>query len=232
MSNSIIQHQNASTPEQKSNNAITLPLFDIKGTEVSKILLPERIVEVEIFPGLLHEVITAYLANRRVGTASTKTRSEVSGGGRKPWRQKGTGRARHGSIRSPLWRKGGVVFGPKPRSYRQNLPKKKFRKAVLMAMKIKAQENNIFLLKEIDLSSPKTSKLYHILKDMKIDCDNEKTLFVYKDASKNLKLSARNIPNLCMLPAESVNAYDILRSKKVIFTEAGYNNLIERIGSY
>ncbi|MEW6040781.1 MAG: 50S ribosomal protein L4 [Elusimicrobiota bacterium] len=200
-----------------------IPVFNINGEKVGETALPENIEKNEYSPSLLHEVVTAYLANQRKGTHCTKTRAEVSGSGAKPWRQKHTGRARSGSIRSPLWRKGGVVFGPKPRSYRQNLPKKKLRRALENAIKYKASTGNLMVLNEIKLEVPKTKKVIEILK--KLNINGENTLMVVKTLDRNVKLASKNIENLHVLQCNSLNTYDVLRSKKVVFSQEAFDSI-------
>lgn len=188
-------------------------LYDIKGEEKGKIVLP-AIFSQEISIPLLHEVVTAYLANQRSGCASTKTRGEVRGGGHKPWRQKGTGRARAGSIRSPLWRHGGVVFGPKPRDYSLSLPKKKLRKALLQALAAKV--DLIKVIENLEFEKVKTKSVVKILK--KIGIANEKTLMVTEKINDNLKRISRNIPYLHLVERRNLNTYDVLNCKNLLFT--------------
>ncbi|MDI6641741.1 MAG: 50S ribosomal protein L4 [Elusimicrobiota bacterium] len=203
---------------------MNIPIYQTDGNKIAEISLPEELNKIEVSGPLLHEVVTAYLANKRQGTASTKTRGEVSGGGAKPWRQKHTGRARVGSIRSPLWRKGGVVFGPKPRSYRINLPKKKRRAATKMALKAKISENKLLILKELKLDTPKTKTIVEILN--KLSLDTRPILIVVEKIYKNLKLSTRNLRYVKLVPVTSLNSYDILHSDKVIFTENAMNQFL------
>ncbi len=200
-------------------------IFTINGEIKGEIEIPEEIFAYEINQGLIWEVVTNYLNNQRQGTASTKRRGEVSGGGRKPWPQKHTGRARHGSIRSPIWRKGGVVFGPKPRDYYYSLPKKKKRLALLSALSARYQDKEILFLEDFNLNEPKTKLMYNILKNLKVN--GEKVLLVVKDMERNIKLASRNIPNLTLMPADSLNAYEVLVNNKIIFTESGLGKLKE-----
>lgn len=200
-------------------------LFSINGEVKGEIEIPEEIFACKINQGLIWEVVTNYLNNQRQGTASTKTRGEVRGGGRKPWPQKHTGRARHGSIRSPIWRKGGVVFGPKPRDYYYSLPKKKKRLALLSALSARYQDKAILFLEDFNLDEPKTKLMYNILKNLKMN--GEKVLLVVKDMERNIKLASRNIPNLTLIPANSLNTYEILVNNKIIFTESGLERLKE-----
>ncbi|MFN3966959.1 MAG: 50S ribosomal protein L4 [Endomicrobiia bacterium] len=200
-----------------------IEIFGTDGNRVGEILLPEKVEKIKISPSFLHEVVTAYLSNQRAGTASTKTRGEVSGGGKKPWRQKHTGRARHGSIRSPLWRKGGVVFGPKPKSWRIDIPSKKIKKAVKMAIKSKIDSGQLLVLQEIKISSKKTKEVKKILDTFKVN--GEKVLMITKNLDENLKLAGRNIENLKILPFNSINTYEILRANKVFITEECFKEI-------
>lgn len=188
-------------------------LYSSKGEEKGKVNLPAVFSKEPSIP-LLHEVVTAYLANQRRGCASTKTRAEVSGGGRKPWRQKGTGRARAGSIRSPLWRHGGVVFGPRPRNYHIRLPKKKLKKAVLNALA--AKSDAVKVIEDLEIKELKTKRMVEILK--KIGVEGKKTLLVLEKNDEQLKQVSRNIPYLTLIERRNLNAYQILDCQKLIFT--------------
>lgn len=188
-------------------------LYDSKGEEKGKITLP-TIFSQKINILLLHEVVSAYLANQRKGCASTKTRGEVSGGGRKPWRQKGTGRARAGSIRSPLWCHGGVVFGPKPRDYHINLPKKKLRKALAQALAAKA--DLVKVIENLEFKEAKTKDMVKILK--KAGLANGKVLLIVEKIDKNLWRISKNIPYLHLVERRNLNTYDVLDCKNLFFT--------------
>jgi len=191
-----------------------VPLYNSGGQEKGRINLP-TIFSTEINVPLLHEVVIAYLSNQRKGCASTKTRSEVSGGGRKPWRQKGTGRARAGSIRSPLWRHGGITFGPKPRHYTQNLPKKKLKNALISALA--AKKDKIKVIENLQIDEIKTKRLNELLQ--KIGLGEKKTLLVTEKIDNKLKLVARNIPYLSLLERRNLNAYIVLNCENLVFTE-------------
>jgi large subunit ribosomal protein L4 len=191
-------------------------LFNIKGEQVGDIELSDSVFGVETRPEIMHRVVVNYLANQRQGTSSTLTRAEVAGGGRKPWRQKGTGRARHGSIRSPLWRKGGVVFGPKPRSFRYSLPKKIKRLALKSALSTKLADNELIVLDELNMDKPKTKEMIKILKNLNID---KKSLIVIEGNDENVILSVRNIPGIMTTSASTLNVYDILNHDNLIMTK-------------
>ncbi|MEO0087356.1 MAG: 50S ribosomal protein L4 [candidate division WOR-3 bacterium] len=200
-------------------------LLSINGEIKGEIEIPEEIFGCEVNQGLIWEAVTNYLNNQRQGTACTKTRGEVRGGGRKPWPQKHTGRARHGSIRSPIWRKGGIVFGPKPRDYYYSLPKKKKRLALLSALSARYQDKAVLFLENFTLEQPKTKLIYNILKNLKMNGEN--VLLVVKKMDQNIKLASRNIPNLTLMPANSLNAYEVLVNDKILFTESGLEGLKE-----
>jgi len=191
-------------------------LYNIQGDKVGEIELSDELFGVEIRPDIMHRAVLSYLANQRLGTASTLTRAEVSGGGRKPWRQKGTGRARHGSIRSPIWRKGGIVFGPKPRSFSMKMPKKLKRFALKSALSAKTKENELILLDSLTMEAPKTKQMVSILSNLKVD---KKSLIVIADKDENVVKSARNIPGVKTTYVNTLNVYDILNHDYLIMTQ-------------
>lgn len=191
-------------------------LYNIQGDKVGEIELSDEVFGVEIRPDIMHRAVLSYLANQRLGTASTLTRAEVSGGGRKPWRQKGTGRARHGSIRSPIWRKGGIVFGPKPRSFSMKMPNKLKRFALKSALSAKTKENELILLDSLTMEAPKTKQMVSILSNLKVD---KKSLIVIADKDENVVKSARNIPGVKTTYVNTLNVYDILNHDYLIMTQ-------------
>ncbi|NLI12145.1 50S ribosomal protein L4 [Pelotomaculum propionicicum] len=193
----------------------TVALYNINGEQVGEVTLKEEIFGVEVHEPVLHDAVIMQLAGRRLGTHDTKTRSEVSGGGRKPWRQKGTGRARHGTIRSPIWRGGGIVFGPHPRKYGYNLPRKVRRLALKSALSSKVNTGDILVLDELKLEQPKTSDMAKILNNLKVG----DALLVTADKDETVEKSARNIPNIKPLTAEGLNVYDILSYDKLVITK-------------
>lgn len=193
-------------------------VFNIKGEKVSTAELPKSIFEAEIKPDLMHQAYLRQLANARLGTHKTKTRSEVAGGGRKPWRQKGTGRARHGSIRSPIWVGGGAAHKPQPRDYSQRMPRKMRRAALRSALSVKAGDKQITVLDELNLAEPKTREMTEILKALAGD---ESALILLPAKSENVEKSVRNIPKAKVLHASYVNVRDLLH----------YDRLIMPIGS-
>lgn len=198
-----------------------LNVIDINsGKVLESINIPENLKKYFDYKNpqyVIHEVITAYLANQRQGTHSTKTRSEVRGGGKKPWVQKHTGRARQGSIRSPLWRKGGIVFGPKPRDYYINVPEKKKNLAKYLAIVDKIKSENLIVVENFNFQNHKTKEAKKILKN--INVDSEKVLIVDKQFNQNIKLATRNLENVSLSRLQDLNAYTILNNKKIIFTK-------------
>lgn len=199
-------------------------LYNVSGKQVGDIDLKDDIFGAEINEAILHDVVVMQLANRRQGTADTKTRAEVSGGGKKPWRQKGTGRARHGSTRSPIWRTGGIVFGPHPRSYNYTMPKKVRRLAMKSALSSKVQKGNIIVLDELSLQQPKTKEMVEILNNLNID---RKALVVTAGVDANVIKSARNIPGVTPTFASGLNVYDILNHDKLVITKDAVSKVEE-----
>ena len=198
-------------------------VLDIKGKEKGTIALPDALFGVKANPTFLHEVITAFLANQRRGTADTKTRSEVSGTGKKPWKQKGTGRARQGSLRAVQFRHGGIAFGPTPHSYRQYLPVAKRRAALAMALSSKLAEGNLVVLDSLKLKEPKTKTFAEI---MDVLSAGRKPLVMDNFADENAALACRNVAGLTHMAAQDVNAYVVLNSSKVILTKDAVEKLV------
>ena len=188
-------------------------VYDIKGKKVSDVELAEAIFGIEPNEAIVHSVLVNYLANQRQGTQSTKTRAEVRGGGRKPWRQKGTGRARQGSIRAPQWVKGGIALGPKPRSYRYTVNKKERRLAIKSLLSSKVLENELTVVDKLELSEIKTKTMVKALADLKVE---GKTLIVLPENNKNVLMSARNIEGVKTIVLNNINVFDLLK----------YNNLV------
>ena len=192
------------------------PLYNMNGERIGDYELPASVFGVPVNEHVLHEAVVMQLASKRLGTAKTKTRGEVAGGGAKPWRQKGTGRARHGSRRSPIWKGGAVTFGPRPRKYGYNLPKKARRVALLSALSSKAENEQILVLEGLSMSEPKTRVMVNMLG--KLDAHG-KALVVVKEPDKNVELSLRNIPGVKMLTPSKLNVYDILNYDKLLLTK-------------
>jgi len=192
------------------------PLYNMNGERIGDYELPASVFGVPVNEHVLHEAVVMQLASKRLGTAKTKTRGEVAGGGAKPWRQKGTGRARHGSRRSPIWKGGAVTFGPRPRKYGYNLPKKARRVALLSALSSKAENEQILVLDGLSMTEPKTRVMVNMLG--KLDAHG-KALVVVKQPDKNVELSLRNIPGVKMLTPSKLNVYDILNYDKLLLTK-------------
>ena len=193
----------------------TLAVYNTDGKEVEKIDLSDNIFGVEINETLVHKAVVTYLANNRQGTQSALTRAEVSGGGKKPWRQKGTGHARQGSTRSPQWTGGGVVFAPKPRDYSKKMNKRERQIALFSALTSKVQDEKMIVVDELSMDAPKTAAFAEILKNLKA----ESALVVTKDKNDNVVLSARNIPDVATTISTSINVYDILKYDSLIITK-------------
>ena len=194
----------------------TVSVYNIEGKEVGTIDLNDSVFGVEVNDHLVHKAVVSQLANNRQGTQKAKTRSEVSGGGRKPWRQKGTGHARQGSTRAPQWTGGGVVFAPVPRDYSVKMNKKEKRAALKSALSSRVEEKKFIVIDEINFDEIKTKKFQSVLDNLKIN----KALVVLEDDNKNAELSARNIPDVKTARTNTINVYDILKYNTVIATKA------------
>lgn len=201
----------------------TVGLFNKEGNKIEDIQLNDNIFAVEVNADAMHQVVVALLANKRQGTQSAKTRAEVRGGGIKPWRQKGTGRARQGSIRAPQWIKGGVVFAPKPRDYRMSIPKSMRRVAMLSALTSKVQNDEMVVLDSLTLEAPKTKEIVKMLNAF----EAKKTLIVTAEANETVYKSARNIEGVAVLPVNNINVYDLLKYSKVIMTKDAVSKIEE-----
>ncbi|KAB7704609.1 50S ribosomal protein L4 [Bacillus aerolatus] len=194
------------------------------GAEVGEIELNDSVFGIEPNQHVLFEAVMMQRASLRQGTSKVKTRAEVRGGGRKPWRQKGTGRARQGSIRSPQWRGGGTVFGPVPRSYSYKMPKKVRRLAIKSALSSKMAEQNIVVLEALSLDAPKTKEFASVLKNLSV---NSKALIVTEALNENVALSARNIPGVTVIDASGISVLDVLGHEKLIITKAAVEKVEE-----
>lgn len=192
-------------------------LYNLKGEQVGSVQLKDEVFGIEVNEAVLHQVVVNQLANLRQGTQSTKTRGEVRGGGIKPWRQKGTGRARQGSIRAPQWTKGGIALGPKPRSYKYTLPKKVKRLAMKSALSAKVIDNNVLVLEDLKFDQIKTKRMAELLGKLEID---SKALIVLPEKNLEVQKSARNIPGIKTTLVNTLNVYDILKYDKFIITKA------------
>ena len=190
-------------------------VYDINGKKVSDVELNENVFGIEPNEAIVHEVLVNYLANQRQGTQSTKTRAEVRGGGRKPWRQKGTGRARQGSIRAPQWIKGGIALGPKPRSYRYTVNKKERRLAIRSVLSSKVLENKLTVVDKLELAEIKTKSMVNALNNLKLE---GKTLVILPEKNLNVQASTRNIEGAKAILANTINVYDLLRYTNLVLT--------------
>jgi large subunit ribosomal protein L4 len=198
---------------------------NIKGTSVSQVELADAIFSVPVRPTVLHDVVTMQLANRRSGTASVKHRGDVSGSRRKLFRQKGTGRARRGDIKSPLLRGGGVIFGPDGRNYRYRAPKKVRKLALKMALSSKLQDNDLLVLDQFELAEIKTKAFVDVLATLSL----KSALIVTEKENANLELSSRNIPDVKVLRSEGLNVYDILKYRTLVLLEPAIKNIEGRL---
>jgi large subunit ribosomal protein L4 len=201
------------------------PLYNTNGETLGEVDLPESIFAAPADAALLHQAVVAYLANQRQGTVATKTRGMVSGGGRKPWRQKGTGRARQGSIRAPHWKGGGTVFGPQPREYRQSLPKKARRAALRGALTEKAAGEAVCVLDDLQLPEAKTKGLAAMLG--RLPLPDRRALVVTAAPERNVVLASRNLPDVTVRVAADLNAYDVLRARSLVLTRAALSRVEE-----
>lgn len=202
----------------------SIDVLDMQGKKVSTLELNDAIFNKEVNEALIHTVIVNYLANQRQGTQSTKTRSEVSGGGRKPWRQKGTGRARHGSTRSPIWVKGGIALGPKPRSYKYKLNKKEKQNAIKMILSAKLSDNKIIVLNELNLTEVKTKAVVNVMKNVNAE---GRTLLLLPERNETIFKSARNIDKMHISNVDVLNAYELLNNKQIVMTVDAVKKLEE-----
>ena len=198
-------------------------VYNFEGKEVGSIELYDAVFGVEVNEHLVHMAVVNQLANNRQGTQSAKTRSEVSGGGRKPWRQKGTGHARQGSTRAPQWTGGGIVFAPKPRDYSFKMNKKEKRIALLSALSSKVAESKIVVLDEFKLDEIKTKKFVEVMNNLKV----ENALVVLEGENKNVVLSGRNIPSVKVTATNEINTYDVLKYTTLVVTKAAVEKLEE-----
>lgn len=201
----------------------TVGLFNKEGQKVGDIQLADNVFGVEVNKEAMHQVVVALLANRRQGTQSALTRAEVRGGGAKIYRQKGTGRARHSSNRTPQFTHGGIVFAPKPRSYRVSLPKSLRKVAIKSALSSKVVDNQIVVLENLDLEAPKTKEMVKVLNAF----EAKKTLIVTAEVNENVYKSARNIEGVAVIPVNNINVYDILKYEKFIVTKDAVSKIEE-----
>ena len=203
-------------------------MLNLNGEKVKEIKINESVWGIEPNDAVLHNAIVLAMANSRQASASTKTRDEVSGGGRKPWRQKGTGNARQGSIRAPQWRGGGVVFGPNPnRNYSKKQNKKERRLALLSALSYKALDKELIILENLNLETNKTKELVNVLASLNVR--NNKVLVVVEELNDNVCLASRNLPNVKVVAFNEVNAFDLVSADNMVITEAALTKLEEAL---
>ena len=200
-----------------------IPVYSKEGEKVDNLQLDDKKFGGPIHKKLLRDAVIMYEANKRQGTASTKTKGEVAGGGRKPWAQKHTGRARAGSIRSPLWKGGGVSHGPKPRDYSFSIPKKAKKVALLSALAAKARDNELIVVEDLNFDIPKTKQMVGLLKALRID--GSSCLIVLSKANETVWKSARNIPSVKVMVSAALNAYEVLRPEKILLTKEALSNI-------
>lgn len=201
-----------------------LDVYNMDGNKVGELELSKSVFEAEIKEYAVHQVVVAQLANMRQGTQSAKTRAEVSGGGKKPWRQKGTGRARQGSIRSPQWIHGGVVFAPKPRDYSKNVSKTLRKIAMRSVLSSKTKENNIVVLEDIKFDLPNTKNMINMLKNLNVLTNS---LLITENVEKNVYRSSTNLENVKVIPVNNINIYDLLKYDKLVVTQGVIKKLEE-----
>lgn len=202
-------------------------VLKVDGTKSGSVELSDAVFAIEPNNNVLFEAINLQRASLRQGTHAVKNRSAVRGGGRKPWRQKGTGRARQGTIRAPQWRGGGIVFGPTPRSYSYKMPKKMRRLALRSALSAKANDNELAVLEAFNFDAPKTKELKNVMSNLEL---SKKVLFIVDALDNNVELSARNIPSVKVIDAQSLNVLDILDANKVVITKAAVDKVEEVLG--
>ena len=213
---------------RKNNTEILnkAPLYDGKGKKEGVVDLDKKIFNGQFNKDVLYQATVMYHANRRVGLASTKVRDEVSGGGKKPWKQKGTGRARAGSIRSPLWRGGGIVFGPHPRSFKYQMPKQVKRSALIHSLNSKIKDGTFAVIKELVMDEPKTKRFQAIMDQIKLAGG---TLVAVENKEKNLVLASRNINNVTVTSFSDLNAFEVMRHKNFLITEKSLELLTKKL---
>ncbi len=200
-----------------------MPVYNKKGEKIDSVQLDGEKFCGPIRRVLLRDALIMYEANKRQGTASTKTRGEVAGGGKKPWVQKHTGRARAGSIRSPIWKGGGISFGPKPRDYSYAIPKKAKKLALFSALAARVRDNELIVVEDLHLDAPKTKQMVGILKALGVN--GESCLIVIPNASEMVWKSSRNIPYIKVMTSAELNAYDVLKPKKILLTKEALDNI-------
>ena len=212
---------------KKAAHEGVLAIYDQAGKSIDKLTLDPLFHEGEVNQDVIYQVVLMYQAGQREGTAATKDRGHVRGGGKKPWKQKGTGRARHASIRSPLWRGGGVTFGPMPRDYSYSVPAQLRRRAVAEGVKDKVAGGKLFVVNRLEFDAPKTKLMIGVLRALKL----EQPLLLVDKKSDNLVLASRNIPGISLKTADEVNALDVVSHRECVMTQSAYTGLLKRLKS-
>ncbi len=210
----------------KKEKSLECPVRDAEGKKIETVLLNSKVFNGVVNIPLLHQVVTMYNANKRSGSASTKTKGQVRGGGKKPWRQKGTGRARTGSIRNPLWRGGGIIFGPKPRDFGFTVPKEMKRVALKSSLNEKFLDDKLVIIDQIKLDEPKTKLFSQKMSSLGV-AEGEKTIVVVEKIDRNIKLASKNIPNINVKTLNDFNAMDILKASKIIIQHKSLETLMK-----
>lgn len=216
------------TDTVKKTGGLKMDVYDLKGKVIEKIDLSKEIFEVKVNKSLLSQAVRVYLANQRRGTHSTKTRGEINATTHKAWRQKGTGRARHGAKSAPIWVGGGVVFGPKPRDYSLKLPKKMKKVALFSSLTVKKEENKIMVLSGLEKIEAKTKKMADVIKNLKLEEKNKKILLVTPDtinAYENVFKAGKNLKGISIMSAKMLNTYEVLNAKTILFMKASLEAL-------
>ena len=207
----------------------TLNVVSQDGKKIDDLKIDQKLFDGSVNKPLLHDAVLMYQANTRIGSANTKDRSEVRGGGKKPWRQKGTGRARVGSIRNPLWRGGGVVFGPKPRDFHYRIPKKALKRALCSALNDKLNDEKITVIDKIELTTFRTKDFLGVLKKLKINTGKEKVLFVTDENNDNLRKASNNLKKIKISAGTDINAYNVILADKVVFEKLAFAKVEKRL---
>ncbi len=214
-------------PRVKAGKALTVDLYDVEGKVAGNVALPEAIFGEKVNKTLLAQAVRVYLANQRQGNASTKTRGEVEGSTRKIYRQKGTGKARHGSIRAPIFIKGGIVFGPKPRDFSLSLPTKMKRKALFSALSAKLSDGGIIVLAGLETITPKTKQFVSILQKLGVTESQRSLLLVTAGKTESVKRAAKNVQGVDFTAATRLNAYEVLRSKQLVIMQDAIDEMVK-----
>ncbi len=215
--------------KKKITTTETLEVINVEGKKVADLKLNQKVFDGSVNQPLVHETLLMYQANSRLGTADTKTRDEVRGGGKKPWRQKGTGRARAGSIRSPIWRGGGVIFGPHPRSYYYRMPKKAVRSALRSVLNDKINEKNITIVEKLELATHKTKDFIKLLKNVKMNPGSGKILIVVNLTDSNIKKASANLKAVKIINVNTINAHNAILADKMLVEKEAFVKIEKKL---